>query len=127
MLRAQILFFLPLAAASVLIARLGRVHRLSHELSSYIGVALVSWIGAAVVLFLVMSLLTPDDGLRDFVVLLGAYALPVTAVALACTTAAKAWSVEGRTVLSLAMAAAASYLAPFFLLLAACTLQASCL
>jgi hypothetical protein len=78
-------------------------------------------------LYLAISLLTPSDGLKDLPVLLGAYALPVAGVAIAAPTAGKHWSSEGRVLLSLVLSAAASIFAPFFLLLAACTIQANCL
>jgi hypothetical protein len=127
MLRAQLLFFFPLALVVAFTTWLSRSYPSHQSLRHYLLLVVGGWLGAACLLYLATSLLTPSDGLKDLPVLLGAYALPVAAVAVAVPTAGKQWSPEGRVLLSVVLSAAAAIIAPFFLLLAACTIQANCL
>jgi len=127
MLRAQLLFFFPLAIAASLFIWFGRCYPFHQEPRRYLLLVLGGWLGATCLLFVVMSVVTPSDGLKEVPVLLGAYAMPVAAVAIAASTVGKRLSVEGRVLLTLALSAAAGIFAPFFLLFAACAIQASCL
>lgn len=127
MFRAQLLFFFPLAVATSIVTWLGRSYPLHYGLRRYLALVLAGWLGATGLLYVITSFVTPSDGLRDVPVLLGAYSLPVAAAAIATPTIGRRWSPESRILLTLALSAAAGFLAPLFLLLSACTIQSSCL
>ena len=127
MLRAQLLFFFPLAFSAACVAWLSRSYPSHQSSRRYLPLVLAGWLAAAGLLYLTMSLLTPSDGLKEVPVLLGAYAVPVVAIAILSPTVGKHWSPPGRVMFALGLSAAAGICAPLFLLLAACTIQANCL
>ena len=65
MLRAQLMFFLPLAFAATFIAWQGRSYPLHQGTLHYLSFVTAGWLGATSLLYLAMSLLTPSDGLKE--------------------------------------------------------------
>lgn len=122
MLRSQILFFIPLAASTAALAWASEKRAWVYSVLSAGSILL-----AAGLLYVVMALVTPEDGLLHAPTLLLAYVMPVALIA------AVLWLVRARLALlwrltgAMACAAAVSWLAPTFLLAAVCVAQANCL
>ena len=123
MLRAQISFFLPLAAAAVLLAWAAT----SARPWRYTAIAALSIVLSAALLYGVIALLTPGDGLLHAPALVVAYAMPVAFLA------AVLWLMRGRVSLTsrvgsaVLLSAGFSWVAPMFLLVGTCIAQGNCL
>lgn len=123
MLRAQICFFLPLAAVAVMLAwaaASGRAWR-------YTSIAVLLIALSAALLYGAIAVFAPGDGLLHTSALVVAYVMPVAFLA------AVLWLIRGRVSLAyrvgsaVLLSAALSWVAPMFLLVGACIAQANCL
>jgi hypothetical protein len=123
MLRAQISFFLPLAAAAVMLAWTAGTARPWL----YTSIAVLSIALSAALLCGAIAVLTPGDGLLHASALVVAYVMPVAFLA------AVLWLVRGRVSLAsrigsaVLLSAALSWVAPMFLLVGTCIAQGNCL
>lgn len=125
MLTTQLLFFGPLAVGTVAIEVIGRLLPPGANLGKHLAAVFTTWVFTAALLFLAMTVVTPQDGLRHIPTLMAAYAAPILLVA-ALLPSVK-WLRAGRVIFSLTVSGAAALCSPIFLLAATCVFQANCL
>jgi len=127
LLATQLLFLGPLTLGALLVAWFEGTFSRSRAFARYAALVLVSWVGSGLVLYVVMSAVTPTDGLRHLPTLIGAYAAPFLVIASVLPSLGKRWSRDGKVLFALSVCASASFFSPLLLLFAACTIQANCL
>ena len=103
----------------------GRLLPLGANLGKHLAAVLAAWVFTAALLFLGMTVVTPQDGLRHIPTLMAAYAAPVLLVAVILPSVK--WLRPGRIIFLLAVSGAAALYSPVFLLAATCVFQANCL
>jgi len=127
MLHTQLLFFAPLAIGAVCLAWFANGMSRDGSISKYALLSAGLWIASSIALFLVISVVTPRDGIRHIPTVLGAYLAPSLATSAVLYSLGERWSREALVVMALAATAAAALLSPVLLLSAVCIIQANCL
>lgn len=121
----QLLFFVPLALGALAVEAIGTFLPARTHIAKHITGVVVAWIFSSALLYLVMSVFTPNDGLRHMPTLLAAYAAPFLLISSVLPSVK--WSRPGRVMFSLAVCAGSALLCVMFLLMATCAFQANCL
>jgi hypothetical protein len=121
----QLLFFGPLAVGAMAIEAIGRLAPPRANLAKHLAAVFAAWAGSAALLYLAMTVVTPQDGLRHMPTLMAAYVAPVLLVATVLPSVK--WLRPGRVTFSLAVCGTSALFSPVFLLAATCVFQANCL
>jgi hypothetical protein len=135
----QLQFFLPLAVGLCGLAWLGQSAAKSRQFTRYAKLFLVTWLGASLVLFLLMSVSirwevdqSPTRPnmfaiLREFGAFCASYAVPFVFTTSLLLTLGRRWSREAHVMWAFSAAVAFAFVSPLLAIIAACFVQHNCL
>jgi hypothetical protein len=126
-LTLQIVFFVPLALASLCLAWFGKPLVQTARITKFGSLIVGTWLaGSALLLCLVLAAL-PGDGKQPFSTLLASYFLPLIFLSTAILGLAETWSRRALLLLAIGIAAITSLMSPGIVIVATCFTTSDCL